>query len=1534
MKRANPTTAGSELGRVPLVVVAGLLGLLCWLVGPGSALAAGTFVVDGANPDCSDTAPGAGTEGNPPYCTISAAAYARGGPGTTILVKPAIYREQVNVPASGADGSPFVFQALGPGVVVDGADDFSDPGLWTPATGSVWLAPSVPWFSRQVFVDGARLIFSHAEPADLAPGTFHYVLGEGLYVNLGGDNPGTHQTLVGLRHTGFLVDRRSWVTIDGFTITRTEGDGIDLNGAAFLEPPSSNNLTVTNNTVTFSHGRGIRVGGAANVLIGSNVVSDNRIDGIYLSGVNSSTIQDNEVFRSGGGIHLAGSPGNLLQRNNAHDNVFATGILLEKGSANNVSRQNFSWRNGSHGFHVSDTEGTRHVGDVAWGNAGRGFSVVRSTPSIFNSIGVNNGLAAGEYDLFVDGSSFVSNSNIFWNRTSQAPIKYAGTTYATLAAFTAATGQDANSIQTDPQFVHSVGGDFRLFPGSPAIDSADSAVPHWPETDAAGQARLDDPATANTGVGPVLYADRGALEYYPYSGPPLAALTITPSVGNPPLAVIADASRSVDPDGAIVSYRFDFGDGTVVGPQAEATASHTYTASGTFIVSVTVTDDEERTAAASHPIRVNAPPEGTINTPAGNITVGAGQALSFSGTGTDPDGDEPLRYFWDFGGGAANQTGPNPGLKVFYVPGIYTVTFTVTDSLGLADPTPDRRVITVHAPPEGVIDSPAGDVTIVAGESVAFAGTGSEPDGHLPLTFQWDFRGGAPNTTVEDPGTVTFSTPGTYWVTFTVTDSLGLADPTPASRLIRVLASQAPDGVIDTPPTDVTIMAGQSLSFTGTGTDPDGNLPLSFTWYFGGAAPDATVEDPGAVVFSRPGVYPVSFSVRDGSGVSDPTPDSRVITVVCSPSLNLVCNSSFEASTTGWRPYGGATIQRVSGGQEGAFALEVRGPASTAEFGIDDNPNWVATSGAAGTRYLFSAWVRAAASAGQARLRVQEYRETQVGGTIYSPFVPLTPDWQLLTLVHVTQAAGSTLDFKVLATPSASGQVFQVDSIAIRIVTTTSNQPPNGVIESPAGDMIIRTGQSVTFAGTGGDPDGHLPLTFLWTFGGGAPNSTAEDPGAVTFSTRGTYTITLTMIDSLGLADPTPDTRVITVVPANFVGNPSFESNTWGWAAYGGSTLQRVSGGQEGAFALEVRGPATTTEFGINDSPNWVAKTLAAGTRYRFSAWVRAESSAGQARLKVREYLNGVQVGGTIYSPFVPLTPEWQQLTLDYVAQAAGSTLDFQVLETPSAPGQVFQVDTIAIRLVSPTDEPPNGVIDSPARNVTIPAGQSVPFAGTGTDPDGHLPLTFLWDFGGGAPDSTAQDPGEITFSSLGTYTVTFTVTNSLGLADPTPDSLVITVVAADQNLVGNPSFETDTSGWMPYPTADTVIERVPGGQEGAFALEVRSAGDMAPFGINDSPNWVGSTGAAGTRYRLTAWVRAEASSGQARIRVREYLNGVQVGTATYSPFVPLTLAWQMLTVDHVTQAAGSTLDAQVLDYPVAPGETFQTDSIWTQVAP
>jgi len=90
-------------------------------------------------------------------------------------------------------------------------------------------------------------------------------------------------------------------------------------------------------------------------------------------------------------------------------------------------------------------------------------------------------------------------------------------------------------------------------------------------------------------------------------------------------------------------------------------------------------------------------------------------------------------------------------------------------------------------PPTGSIDSPSGDVIILAGQSVFFSGSGSDPDGQI-TAYSWSFPGGEPESSnVAAPGSVTYSMPGIFVVTFTVTDDAGLNNLNPITRTIFVL---------------------------------------------------------------------------------------------------------------------------------------------------------------------------------------------------------------------------------------------------------------------------------------------------------------------------------------------------------------------------------------------------------------------------------------------------------------------------------------------------------------------------------------------------------------------------------------------------------------------------------------------------------------------------------------------------------------------------------------------------------------------------
>ena len=106
-----------------------------------------------------------------------------------------------------------------------------------------------------------------------------------------------------------------------------------------------------------------------------------------------------------------------------------------------------------------------------------------------------------------------------------------------------------------------------------------------------------------------------------------------------------------------------------------------------------------------------------------------------------------------------------------------------------------------------------------------------------------------------------------------------------------------------------------------------------------------------------------------------------------------------------------------------------------------------------------------------------------------------------------------------------------VPSVAkfVQVSKTPTDTPPKGTITSPASDIVIAPGQSVTFAGTGTASSGSI-TAYSWSFRGATPATSAlQNPGAVTFSTAGTYTAVFTVTDSAGNTDSSPPIRTITV---------------------------------------------------------------------------------------------------------------------------------------------------------------------------------------------------------------------------------------------------------------------------------------------------------------------------------------------------------------------------------------------------------------------
>ncbi len=129
---------------------------------------------------------------------------------------------------------------------------------------------------------------------------------------------------------------------------------------------------------------------------------------------------------------------------------------------------------------------------------------------------------------------------------------------------------------------------------------------------------------------------------------PVAVAEATPTFGGVPLTVAFDGSASSDPDGDVLSYDWDFGDGTP--HSTSASPSHTYTSAGTHTARLRVTDPGG--ASATRTVRIdvgNTPPAPAIQSPSPSLQFRVGQRITLRGSAADAeDGNlAASRLEWD-----------------------------------------------------------------------------------------------------------------------------------------------------------------------------------------------------------------------------------------------------------------------------------------------------------------------------------------------------------------------------------------------------------------------------------------------------------------------------------------------------------------------------------------------------------------------------------------------------------------------------------------------------------------------------------------------------------------------------------------------------------------------------------------------------------------------------------------------------------------------------------------------------------------------
>jgi PKD repeat protein len=239
---------------------------------------------------------------------------------------------------------------------------------------------------------------------------------------------------------------------------------------------------------------------------------------------------------------------------------------------------------------------------------------------------------------------------------------------------------------------------------------------------------------------------------------PVPVAAVTPTGGLAPLDVEFSSAGSDDPDGTIVSYAWDFGDGNT---SSDPNPTHTY-AAGTWTATLYTVDNEGGIASTTVQVVANLAPTAVAGS---DVTEGDGPLeVAFTGSGSTDADDEVVSYEWDFGDGGTS-TAADPTHT--YAPGVWTATLTVTDSRGATST--DTIEIDVNAVPTASITSNV--TTGPAPLSVNFTGVAGDEDGFFSIS--WDFGDGSTAVTNTLTPSHTYSTSGTYDATLTVTDDRG-----------------------------------------------------------------------------------------------------------------------------------------------------------------------------------------------------------------------------------------------------------------------------------------------------------------------------------------------------------------------------------------------------------------------------------------------------------------------------------------------------------------------------------------------------------------------------------------------------------------------------------------------------------------------------------------------------------------------------------------------------------------------------------------
>ena len=343
--------------------------------------------------------------------------------------------------------------------------------------------------------------------------------------------------------------------------------------------------------------------------------------------------------------------------------------------------------------------------------------------------------------------------------------------------------------------------------------------------------------------------------------PTVSAPTSTPA-GSVDVGETVTWSASVTGGTAPYTYRWTSAPATGLGCPTSAAPplSCVPTAAGSYTLTLQVTDAQGATASASSgAFQVYALPTVAQPSPSGGApTVGKAFSLTSQLTSAGSGGDS---YAWTFsapGLGCASASALSLSCTPS-APATYTATITVTDSNGGHGSATSASISVTSAP------ALSASITVRPASGTApllVNFTGAAQGGSPAYTWAWSF-GDQTTSTLQDPSH-TYTTPGTFTVTLTVTDSTGATSVATATIVVS-----SPGGVLSVnaqaSPNPAT--AGATIDFTANVQGGSGSY--AYSWHFGDGTLSSLAGPTHA--YSAAGTYTVVLFVNDSQGAQGRT---------------------------------------------------------------------------------------------------------------------------------------------------------------------------------------------------------------------------------------------------------------------------------------------------------------------------------------------------------------------------------------------------------------------------------------------------------------------------------------------------------------------------------------------------------------------------------------------------------------------------------------------------------------------------------------